>query len=112
MGNPTWTRTTPTRLEYDPRSAVLLELRPNLVRIYATGGCSDQDPVLGPLAGLCPGLGAALEFPGLCPSLQLSAGEHHESGGEVQRLVVLYSALDVFFFIYIYIYIAYYILYI
>lgn len=88
MGDPAWTRTSTPWAEHDPRPALLSQLRPDLVRIHAAGGCTDQDPLGSPLAGLCPCAGAALEFAGLCPRLQLLVGQHHESGGEMQRVVV------------------------
>jgi len=95
------------RLEHDPRPAVLSQLRPNLVWIDAAGGRSDQDPVRGPLAGIRPCPGATFEFARLRQRLQLPIGQHHESGGKVQRVVVRRYRRCFF----LYIYIAYYIVY-
>ena len=39
------------RAEHDARSAVLPQLRPDLVRLHAARGRPHQDQVLGPLAG-------------------------------------------------------------
>lgn len=107
MGDLTWAGAAAARPEHDPRSAVLSQLRPNLVRIHAAGGRSDQDPLRGPLARIrsCPG--TTFEFSRLCQRLQMPTGQHHESGGKVQRVVVRRGRRCFF----LYIYIAYYIVY-
>lgn len=87
MGGGARRRTRAARTEPDPRSAVLPELRPNLVRFDAAGRRADQDQVQRPFARTHQGLGAAVELLGLCESLRLPAGLAHESHQQVQRMV-------------------------
>lgn len=87
MGVPLWRRARPPGAEPNPRPAVLPELRADLVRVDASGGRADQDPVIGALAGPHPGAWAPVQQLGLRRGVRLPAGLAHESRQQVQRLV-------------------------
>lgn len=98
MGDQARRGTAAARHRHDARSAVLPELRPDLVRLDAARGRADQVPVVRALARAHARLGTALELGRLRQGVPMSRRVSHEPREQMCRLVEPVSPLPVFFF--------------